>query len=101
MVSVSVAALLVSAMATPTNGSIAASAVVVWAVGVGTVMVGATAASLSVTVMELLLALVPAELKSLSVKVVVVLEPRAPMLGVKTSASKSAVTVPGAAVARV
>ena len=64
-------------------------------------MVGATAASLSITVMVLLLALVPAQLASLSVKLVVVLEPAAPAVGVKTSASSSLVMVAGDAAARV
>ena len=63
MVSVSVAPTLLSAMVTPAtaNGSTAASAVVVTA-AVVTVIVGATAASLSVTVTVLGLALVPARL---------------------------------------
>ena len=83
-------------MVTPTNGATAASAVVVCP-GVVTVMVGRTAASLSVTVMVLLGALVvPAELASLSVKVVVVLEPGAPGAGVKTSALSSEVMVAAA-----
>ena len=64
-------------------------------------MVGAAAASLSMTVMVLLLALVPAELTSLSVKLVVVLEPGAPAVGVKTSASSSLLMVAGDAAARV
>ena len=70
-------------------------------VGVVTVMVGATAASLSVTVTVLGVALGPAELVALSVKLVVVLEPGAPAAGVKTSASSSLLMVAGAAAARV
>ena len=63
-------------------------------------MVGAATASLSVTVMALLLALLPAELASLSVKVVVVLESGAPALGVNSSASSSWLMVAGDAAAR-
>ena len=65
-------------------------------------MVGATAGSLSITVVVVLtVALVQALLTSLSVKLVVVLVPGAPAVGVKTSASSSLVMVAGDAAARV
>src|SRR6202042_3811491 len=99
MVSVSVAPTLLSATVTPANGWTAASAVVVWA-AVVTVMVGAATASLSVTVMALLLALPPAELGALRGKVVVVLEGGAPALGVNSRASSSWLMVAGDAAAR-
>src|SRR6202044_3381222 len=100
MVIVSVAARLLSATVTPANGLTAVSCVVV-RVGVVTAMVGATAASVSVTVTVAGVALVPAELLSLSVKVVVVLEPGAPTAGVKTRAASSGLRGGGAAAARV
>jgi phosphohistidine swiveling domain-containing protein len=53
MVSVSVAPLLVSPIVTPENGLTGASEVVVWPATVP-VMVGATAGSLSMTVVALL-----------------------------------------------
>ena len=88
MVSVSVAPLLGSVMVAPANGWSGASEVVGCAATVP-VMVGTPAGSVLITVVAVLGALVgPAELVSLSVKVVVVLVPGAPAVGVKTRASK-------------
>ena len=65
------------------------------------VMVGTPAGSVLITVVAVLGALVgPAELVSLSVKVVVVL-PGAPAVGVKTRASKSVLRVLSDAAVRV
>ena len=103
MVSVSVAPELVSPMVTPTNGATAASAVVVCP-GVVTVMVGRTAASLSVTFMVLLGALVvPAELASLQRQRSLLCWSRGKAFraGVKTSALSSEVMVAAGAAARV
>ena len=65
-------------------------------------MVGATAGSVLITVVVLLtVGVASALLRSLSVKVVVVFEPGAPAVGVKTSASSSLLRVAGDAAARV
>src|SRR3984957_4923019 len=100
MGSVSVAAALLSATLTPANGWTAVSCVVV-RVGVVTVMVGATAASVSVTETVAGVALVPAELLSVSVEGGGVVGPGAPPAGVKTRWGSSGLRVAGAAAARV
>ena len=87
-------------MVTPTNGSTCASAIVVCP-AIVPLMVGTTAASLSITVVVFVDgAVARAQLASLSVKVVVVLEPGAPVVGVKTSASSSQLMVAADAAAR-
>src|ERR1700722_2626944 len=100
MVRGSVAPLLGSAMVPPENGLTCASEIVVCPATVP-LMVGAAAGSVSITVVVLLtVAVAKALLVSLSVKVVGVLEPGAPAVGVKTSASSSLLMVAGAAAAR-
>src|SRR5215467_3395692 len=96
MVSVSVAAVLGSLIVTPANGCTGASDVVLCPATVP-LMVGAPAGSVLITVVLLLtVGVALALLRSLSVNVVVVLEPGAPAFGVKTSASSSLVMVTAA-----
>ena len=65
-------------------------------------MVGATAASVLITVVVLLtVGVASALLRSLSVKVVVVFEPGAPAVGVNTSCCSSLLRVAADAAARV
>src|SRR5215831_4424714 len=101
MVSVSVAPVLGSLIVTPANGCTGASDVVVCPATVP-LMVGAPAGSVLITVVLLLtVGVASALLRSLSVNVVVVLEPGAPAFGVKTSACSSLVMVAAAAAANV
>src|ERR1700744_739761 len=104
MVSVSVAPVLGSLMVTLVplaKGWIGASDVVVCPATVP-VMVGATAGSVLITVVVLLTVGVGSTLLlSVSVKVVAVLDPRAPAFGVKASASNSLVMVAADAAANV
>src|SRR5262249_45479436 len=99
MVGVSVAAVLGRVIVPPANGCTGASDVVVCPATVP-LMVGAPAGSVLITVVLLLtVGVALALLRSLSVNVVVVLEPGAPAFGVKTSASSSLVMVAAAAAA--